>query len=182
MGAAVADLRSGPAGSQLTKRERLAAAAIRPPENLRFAPIDFESEALPDALARSGVAPDEPAFFSWLGVTMYLTEEAVRAVLAAVAAFPAKTELVFTFARPRAAGPSIADRAAAVGEPWRSFFEPTELEEMLLDCGFGSVDFLSVEAAAHYFAGRTDALSAPRRVCDRPRRRVSRGRSELGVV
>ena len=31
---------------------------------------------------------DQPTFFSWLGVTMYLTREAIDAVLTTVVSFP----------------------------------------------------------------------------------------------
>jgi methyltransferase (TIGR00027 family) len=151
--------------SQQVKRERLAAAGITEPGNLTFAAVDFEAEALLDGLLRSGVALDTPTFVSWLGVSMYLTRDAVDAVFQAVSAFPASSQLVFTFAEPRPAGVrTIADRAAAVGEPWRTFFTAAELEPILLDAGISGVHFLSVPEAARYFAGRRDALAAPRRV------------------
>jgi methyltransferase (TIGR00027 family) len=70
--------------SQQVKRERLAAAGIAEPGNLTFAAIDFETESLLDGLPRDGVALDAPTFVSWLGVSMYLTREAVDAVFAAV--------------------------------------------------------------------------------------------------
>lgn len=151
--------------SQQVKRQRLAAAGIAEPGNLTFAAIDFETEPLRDGLGRAGLALEEPVFTSWLGVSMYLTREAVDAVFGAVSAFPASSRLVFTFAQPRPEGvPSIADRAAAVGEPWRTFFTAAELEPVLLNAGFSAVQFLSVADAARYFAGRRDALAAPRRV------------------
>ena len=153
-----------PAGQQL-KRQRLADAGIAEPDHLTFVAIDFEAESLRDGLARAGAALDQPTFVSWLGVSMYLTGDAVDSVFHAVSAFPAGSQLVFTFAQPRAAGtPSVADRAAAVGEPWQTFFSPAELEQVLLDAGFSAVRFLSTEDAAEYFAGRRDALTAPRRV------------------
>jgi len=49
-------------------------------------------------------------------------------------------------------------------EPWQTFFTRAELEPVLLDAGFSAVRFLSVPDAARYFAGRRDALAAPRRV------------------
>ncbi|MEP6561388.1 MAG: class I SAM-dependent methyltransferase [Nakamurella sp.] len=150
--------------SQLVKRDRVAAAELTPPSNLTYAAIDFEHEPLLGGLARTGVDIHRPAFFSWLGVSMYLTREAVGAVLRAVAAFPPSTQLVFTFAQPRGAGPSLADRAAQVGEPWLSFFEPAELEQLLRDSGFTTCTFLDPTAAAEYFIGRTDSLAPPRRI------------------
>ena len=115
-------------------------------------------------LVRGGVDPARPAFISWLGVSMYLTHAAVMVVFRTVATFCAGTELVFTFAQPRGPGPSLADRAAAAGEPWLSYFDPDELRDVLTGAGFSAVDFLGVAEAARYLAGRTDSLAAPRRV------------------
>ena len=61
--------------SQQIKRERVAAANIPVPGNLTYAAVDFEHEPLLAGLTRTGVATSEPAFFSWLGVSMYLTEK-----------------------------------------------------------------------------------------------------------
>ncbi len=114
--------------SQQDKRRRLADARIVPPENLTFAAVDFRAQSLIDELARTGVDVAVPTFFSWLGVSMYLTRDAVDDVFRTVASFPPSSELVFTFARPRPPGiptaNSIVERAAAVGEPWLTFFEP----------------------------------------------------------
>ena len=90
-----------------------------------------------------------------------------------VATYPASSEIVFTFAPPRAepdahdgagGGPTLAERAASVGEPWLTYFEPATLQRKLRDVGFESVTFLTPhEAAARYFAGRSDGLPPPRR-------------------
>ena len=51
---------------------------------------------------------------------VYLTESAVDAVFAFVAALPPPSEIVFTFTAPKAPDESdeMAERAAAAGEPW----------------------------------------------------------------
>ena len=155
--------------TQVIKRQRLAAAQLVVPDNVTAVAVDFETEPLVQALGRGGVRLGQPAFFSWLGVTMYLTQPAIDAVLRTVAAFPATTEIVFTFAQPPTDAdgrdePSLADRAAAVGEPWVTFFEPPRLEAWLSQIGFSTVEFLTpAETAARYFDGRTDGLPSPRR-------------------
>src|SRR4029078_4692966 len=88
------------ASTQALKRAQLATAGLALPENAGFAAIDFEHESLRDGLLRHQVAPDTPTFFAWLGVTMYLKEAAIDAVLHSVAAFPAGSEIVLTFATP----------------------------------------------------------------------------------
>jgi methyltransferase (TIGR00027 family) len=151
------------------KRARLAAAGLVPPDNVTFAGIDFEHETLAEGLRRHGVQRDQPAFFSWLGVTMYLTAAAVDATLQTVAGFPGGSEIVFTFA-PRETGlfPTgaqlLAAGAAAMGEPWLTYFEPAELEQKLRGMGFDPVTFLSPqEAAVRYFSAGPEGLPPPRR-------------------
>lgn len=150
-------------GTQHLKRSYLADAGFKVPENLVFATIDFETESLTDGFRRYGVAPKEPTFFAWLGVTMYLNETAIDTALREVAAFPKSSEIVLTFARPRATSLSpIAQRAASVGEPWISYFEPDALEAKLRTAGFSIVEFLSpAEAEARYFRDRPKDLPPP---------------------
>src|SRR6202035_6128756 len=62
--------------TQAWKREQLQAANIAIPPSLTFVPIDFELQTLADGLSRSGFNANAAAFFSWLGVTPYLTREA----------------------------------------------------------------------------------------------------------
>lgn len=159
--------------SQRVKRERVTRAGIAVPANLTYLDIDFEAVDLLTGLGGGGVDPSRPVFVSWLGVSMYLTRDAVTAVFASVAAFPVGSELVFTFAQPRPAGPSLADRAAAVGEPWLSYFEPGELRALLTSAGFGVVEFLGIDEAARYFVDRTDLLMAPQRISIAAARRSS---------
>ncbi|MEO6877586.1 MAG: SAM-dependent methyltransferase, partial [Gemmatimonadaceae bacterium] len=155
--------------SQAQKRAHLAATGIEMPGNVTLASVDFERESLRDGLVRHGISLLEPTFFSWLGVTMYLTEAAVSAVLRTVAAFRPGSEIVFTFSPPGEppapeAGPSLAERAAAVGEPWISYFEPEYLDRKLRTFGFRTVEFLTPEqSGARYFRDRADRLPVPRR-------------------
>jgi methyltransferase (TIGR00027 family) len=154
--------------SQEDKRQRLAAAGIDVPLNVRYAAINFETTTLRDGLAAGGVDLAAPTFFSWLGVTMYLTEAAIDAVLKTVAAFGRGSEIVFTYARREpverdpADGPSLAELAAAMGEPWLSYFDAEELERKLRSFGFSNIYFLqATDARLRYFANRTDDLQSP---------------------
>jgi O-methyltransferase involved in polyketide biosynthesis len=102
---------------------------------------------------------------------VYLAEEAADDVLRFVAALPSGSEIVLTFAPRRladhdtatAAGP-MAAAVAELGEPWRTFIDPPELEEKLRRFGFTDITVLSPEdAEARYFRGRADGLPPPRR-------------------
>jgi methyltransferase (TIGR00027 family) len=86
--------------TQAWKRERLAGAGLTPPPSLTFAPIDFERETLADGLAAAGFDPTEPAFFLWLGVVPYLTEEAIVATLGFLGELPGGAEVVFDYSDP----------------------------------------------------------------------------------
>jgi methyltransferase (TIGR00027 family) len=151
-------------GTQAVKRSHLTAAGLAMPRNVDFAAIDLEHESLHDGLLRYHVSMDEPTFFSWLGVTMYLKEEAIDAVLRSVAGFPALSEIVLTFVTPPGDSPSpLARRTASLGEPWVSYFEPGDLEAKLRGMGFSKVDFLKPEEAEElYFRQRPRDLPVPR--------------------
>ena len=52
-------------------------AEIAIPDSVTYAPVDFEKQTLGDGLRRAGFKKEEPAFFSMLGVVIYLTKSAV---------------------------------------------------------------------------------------------------------
>ena len=119
--------------TQAWKRRRLASAGIEIPAELTFVPVDFETQTLASSLESSG-----------LGVTMYLTRDALFTTLRLIAALPVDSAVVFDYAiSPSALGWldrfihwSMARRVAKVGEPWITFFRPAELETELRALGF----------------------------------------------
>jgi methyltransferase (TIGR00027 family) len=148
------------------KRQRLREAGIALPASLTFAPVDFEKQTLSEGLQAAGLG-GEPVFFSWLGVTPYLTLEAVNATLASIAAMPEGSSVIFDFpstrdkltAAQRASFERRAARVAALGEPWISEFDPAALAETMRGMGFRSAEAMGREAInARYFAGRADGL------------------------
>jgi methyltransferase (TIGR00027 family) len=156
--------------SQADKRSRLSRAGIETPPNVTYAPADLEQDDLAEALAAAGLDLTRPAFVACLGVFIYLDEAAIDRILATAGAMPAGSEVVFTFSRPDAttAAPpapgSAAARMDAIGEPWRTRFEPDDLAARLRSAGFGSVEFLFPDDVARlYLQGRTDGLALPSR-------------------
>jgi methyltransferase (TIGR00027 family) len=140
------------------------------PDNLHWAPIDFEKLTLAAGLRETGFDDSRSAFFSWLGVTQYLTLPAIDATLKAVAALPSPTSIVLSFMVPdvdllaeeAAAARAAAERAAGTGEPWLTRISSQELTGRLIRLGFREVVHLSPEDAnSRYFAGRGDGLRAP---------------------
>lgn len=151
--------------TQAAKLASLRDAAIAIPSNVTHAAIDFEHTSLREGLAQHGVAIDAPTFFSWLGVTMYLTREVVADTLGTLAAFPSGSEVVFTFAQPADELSRFEQRAAALGEEWLSHYTVEDMATTLRQAGFSQVTFLTNEdATQRYFANRPDDLPPPKRI------------------
>jgi methyltransferase (TIGR00027 family) len=155
--------------TQSWKRSRLEEAGIPLPRNLTFVPIDFETQTLQAGLAEAGFDSNQPAFFSWLGVSMYLSSQAIAETLHYVASLPAESHIVFDYLiEPSTLNPSarkafdgLAARVAAAGEPFLTFFEPLLLAAELRAMGFGHVvDIAPEQLDAQYCTGRTDGLRA----------------------
>lgn len=145
--------------TQAWKRERLRHGGIAVPESMRFAPVDFERDTLAHGLEAVGFRGEEPAFFSWLGVVPYLTREAAFATLRFIAGMPRGSGVVFDYSIPREmmtenerrAFDALAERVARVGEPFRLFFDPAQLEVELRTPGFSEVeDRSSAEVRARW--------------------------------
>lgn len=153
--------------TQVWKRERLQEAGIAVPESVTFAAIDFEKQTLAAGLRQAGFDARAPAFFSMLGVVVYLTRDAVMDTLKFVASLPSGTEIVFDYAIPastlsesnRAIHDDALRRVAAGGEPWLTYFEPAMLAGELKGLGFTQVEDLGPdELHERYFKGRADGL------------------------
>jgi len=151
--------------SQRWKRRRLAGLGAGIPAGLVFAPVDFERQTLREGLAQAGFDFGQLAVFSWVGVTMYLTLDAISATLATMARCRAGSRVVLTYNQPPAAlggttgqiAAAFAGIAAEMGEPFVSRFLPGQMHRLLREHGFGEIaDFGPEEARASYFQGRTD--------------------------
>jgi methyltransferase (TIGR00027 family) len=162
--------------TQAWKCELLQSNGIAIPENLSYAPVDFECQLLAEQLELAGFNSAVPTFFAWLGVVPYLTLSAFRATVAFVASTPAGSGIVLDYGQPRSALPfleqlahdSLASRVQLAGEPFQLFFTP---EEIAVEFGaFCSLEDIGREEInARYFAGRNDQLrirsSAGRFLC-----------------
>jgi methyltransferase (TIGR00027 family) len=144
--------------TQRLKIERIDARGMALPDSVHFIAADLSKESVAAALARSSFETQQLAFFSWLGVTMYLTREANLATLSSIASCsPTASEVVFTyldeqvFQAQSESFRALEQRVAAIGEPFLSGFNPAELAANLAACGLDLVEDLSgSEAAARY--------------------------------
>jgi methyltransferase (TIGR00027 family) len=153
--------------TQAVKRRRLEDGGIDIPSSLTFVSIDFTTTALADALRASGFDDSQPAFFSWLGVVPYLERPEIEATFTFIAGLPQGSAVVFDYAVPpetlswagRLIHRRMAKRVAAIGEPWKTFFDPKALLDDLRRLGFTSADDFDGDALnERYFKGRTDRL------------------------
>jgi methyltransferase (TIGR00027 family) len=156
--------------TQAWKLKRLAEAGLAVPASLTFAAVDFESQGLSPGLVAAGLEPDRPAFFIWLGVVPYLEREAIAATLGYIAGVPG-SEVVFDYSEPlenyrpelRGAVAAVSARAAQVGEPWLSHFDPADISRHLREHGFQDLEDLGLaEISIRYLGGAaTETPSSP---------------------
>jgi methyltransferase (TIGR00027 family) len=160
-----------PPATQRWKRHLLSAAGIDIPPTVTYVPVDFETDNLADCLVHSGFDPALPTLVSWLGVTMYLTEQAIADTLAIVGGFARGTEIVLDHMLPphlrEAAGNTYVDLVAPVaakgGEPWLTFLGPDEMSVLLKESGFTTVENVSQrDAVDATLWHRTDSLRPAR--------------------
>ncbi len=153
--------------TQTWKRACIEKIGLELPGDLRFAPIDFEKQTLEEGLRLAGYKPGECTFFSWLGVTEYLTTEVVMATLRFIASTPIGSGVVFDYMiSPSLLTPAqrsgfdvLLRRVASAGEPWKAFFEPAALAKDLEAMGFRYIeDSGPEEINAGYFKDRKDGL------------------------
>lgn len=129
--------------TQKDKIERITRAGWSVPDNLTFVPVDFTKDNLAERLTASGFDPSAKSFFSWLGVTYYLSTEAIDTMLAALSELCADgSTLVFDYpdenffdATEKRVQNTIM-MAKAGGEPMQSAFSYKELEKLLEKHGF----------------------------------------------
>jgi methyltransferase (TIGR00027 family) len=153
--------------TQAWKRARLDEIGITPPGDLTFAPVDFETQTLEEGLGDAGYDPRKCTFFSWLGVTEYLTTEAVMATLRFIASAPQGSGIVFDYMispslltpAQRSRFDALARRVESAGEPWQAFFDPGLLTRDLRAMGFEYAEDLGPEEInSRYFKDRKDGL------------------------
>ena len=157
--------------TQIWKRERLEVANIDIPNNVKFVAFDFENQTLADALKLGGVKVNQITFFTWLGVHMYLTDEAVKSTLGVMGAYPKDSEMVMDFISPsyvleggvpEDSVTQLQKVVTEMGEPIKSKYYESELDEILKGAGFGRVDFLSAKwLVDNYLGGEKTAFDMP---------------------
>ena len=153
--------------TQAVKRERLAQAQIQPPPRLVFVPVDFEQDDLEEKLAGAGFQQNSPAFFTWLGVVPYLTQDAIDRTLDYIASIP-DSEVVFDYMEPpeafsaelRQLEKMRAEQLKKMDERSVCRFEPAAIAAILHSHGFRAVEDISFQQIALRFGSAIQDLAS----------------------
>jgi methyltransferase (TIGR00027 family) len=153
--------------TQAWKRQRLAEAQLAIPPWLTFVPVDFERDDLGETLADAGFQRNLPAFFTWLGVVPYLTEDAIVSTLDYIASIP-NSEVVFDYMEPpqafseemREFVTQRTEQLEKMEERWASHFEPTGIATILRSHGFSNIEDIDFRGIRSRFGRAVQGLAA----------------------
>ena len=156
--------------TQAFKQNRLQEMGIDIPANVKFVPVDFNHDSLPDALKKSGYDDQQAAYFSLLGVVMYLEKQDFFKLLTSISDMSINgSSFVFDYLDDTAFNDRLASKkliqmrqiTAATGEPMVTSFDPFELDRELQECNMLLYENLSpANIEELYFADREDGLHA----------------------
>lgn len=142
------------------------------PEELVFAPIDFNKQSLSDVLMNAGYQRGEPSLFLWEGVTMYLKSEAVDSTLAFIRESTTKgSRVVYDYLYASVlrrennyyGEKEIYDTVSQAGEGYTFGIEEGEIERYLVERGFKLIaQYTPSELENRYF--KTQSGHIPRRI------------------
>lgn len=152
--------------TQAWKRQRLAEAQIEVPPWLTFVPVDFEDADVGERLGDAGFHKNLPAFFTWLGVVPYLTEDAIGRTLDLIASIES-SEVVFDYMEPpessseemRQLEKERSEQLKRMEERSASRFKPAELASFLRSRGFHAIEDVDFQEIALRFGAGIQGLA-----------------------
>src|SRR5579863_9197547 len=153
--------------TQEWKRQRLTEAQIPLPPTLVLVPVDFERDDVGEELVAGGFQQNLPAFFTWLGVVPYLTEDAINRTLDYISSIP-NSEVVFDYMEPPGAfseelkqlEAKRAEQLEKMNERSASRFEPPAIATLLRSRGFRAIDDISFQEIASRFGHAVQGLAS----------------------
>ncbi len=155
--------------TQAWKGRRLAEAQIALPPWLIFVPVDFEQDDLGEKLAAAGFQQNSPAFFTWLGVVPYLTQDAIGRTLDYMSSIQ-NSEVVFDYMEPpEASSEEVRQFETARTEQLKKIdersvcrFEPAGIAAILRSHGFSAIEDINFQAIASRFGRAVQGLAPGR--------------------
>jgi methyltransferase (TIGR00027 family) len=151
--------------TQAWRCERLAEAQIALPPWLVMVPIDFEQDDMGEKLAAAGFEQNSPAFFIWLGVVPYLTQDSIGRTLDYMSSIES-SEAVFDYLRPpeafseelRQIERERTEQLKKIDERSVSRFEPPGIAAILRSHGFRVIEDISFQEIASRFGSAVQGL------------------------
>jgi methyltransferase (TIGR00027 family) len=152
------------------KRQRVAAALGRPPRNVRYVKVDFETQDLRARLAADGFDAGTRTVTVWSGVCMYLDPAAVDATLTWAASLAAGSAIVFDHLNREVldgdhepyGAKELLRLVRRTGEPLRFGVPRGTIGDFLAVRGLELVHDLRAEEAKRRYATRSDGRIAGR--------------------
>ena len=152
--------------TQAWKLGRLAEAQIARPPWLMFVSVDFERDDLRETLVGAGLQQNSPAFFTWLGVVPYLTENAICRTLEYMSSIE-NSEVVFDYVEPpeafseelRQIEKARAEQLEKIGERSDSRFEPAGIAAILRSHGFCAIEDINFREIVSRFGDAVQRLA-----------------------
>lgn len=146
--------------SQAWKKDCLKQGGVTIPDNVKFVPFDFENTTLDAALTAGGVDKSRVTVFSWLGVQMYLTDEAVKGTLKVLAGFAPGSALIMDFVSPdydvatdeqKSSVDDLREIVSGMSEPFLSAYLADDLASRFEGAGFSVSEFPTIGEFADQF-------------------------------
>jgi methyltransferase (TIGR00027 family) len=156
--------------TQAYKRDRIAGLGWEIPTQLHLVSVDFTEDNLDKLLKSPPYDPRALTFFSWLGVTYYLSCDTVFDTLSVVARISPKGSMIvfdyldlsmYSTGMASERVKALMDSLQSLGEPLKTGFDPSTLDSDLARIGLGLRENLTpTDIQQRYFEGRTDDYRA----------------------
>jgi methyltransferase (TIGR00027 family) len=148
------------AETQAAKRETLARTRA-PVRNVRYVAVDFLRDAVSEQVTQAGWDAATPTLFVWEGVTNYLTQAAVTAMLSWMGRCAVGSTVAFTYVHRGLldgrmsfeGGEQVMANVRKLGEPWTFGLYPDEVASFLVRCGLELVEDLGADDYRRRYLG-----------------------------
>ena len=132
-------------------------------------PVDFERDDLGETLVGAGFQQNSPAFFTWLGVVPYLTQDAIGSTLDYMASIQ-NSEVVFDYMEPpqafseemRELVTERTEQLEKMDERWASRFDPAGIRVILRSHGFCDIEDINFQEITSRFGHAVQGLAPGR--------------------
>ena len=133
-------------------------------DNVTYVNIDFSYQSLTEQLIVAGFDQKKSAIFTLEGVSQYITKEAVSSTIKELASLTRDTNSIFFmsyvdelldknpeacfgegYPNPAKKASLIKGLSAKVGEPWMSFYNGAEIEDLLSQNGYSIEENVTLE-------------------------------------